>query len=67
MPALRAPGSRATRVAATLAVEVLRQGGSLAEIGELLRQRSTFTTAIYARVDRAALGELARVWPGGES
>jgi integrase/recombinase XerD len=51
----------------TLAVEVLRQGGSLAEIGELLRQRSTFTTAIYARVDRAALGELARVWPGGES
>ena len=51
----------------TLAVEVLRHGGSLAEIGELLRQRSEFTTAIYARVDRAALRELARVWPGGES
>ena len=51
----------------TLAVEVLRGGGSLAEIGELLRQRSEFTTAIYAKVDRAALRELARVWPGGES
>jgi integrase/recombinase XerD len=51
----------------TVAVEVLRRGGSLAEIGELLRQRSEFTTAIYAKVDRAALRELARVWPGGES
>jgi integrase/recombinase XerD len=51
----------------TLAVEVLRRGGSLAEIGELLRQRSEFTTAIYAKVDRAALGELARPWPGGGS
>jgi site-specific recombinase XerD len=51
----------------TVAVEVLRRGGSLAEIGELLRQRSAFTTALYAKVDRAALRELARVWPGGES
>jgi site-specific recombinase XerD len=51
----------------TVAVELLRAGGSLAEIGELLRQRSEFTTAIYAKVDRSALRELARVWPGGES
>ncbi len=51
----------------TLAVEVLRNGGSLAEIGQLLRQRSEFTTAIYAKVDRGALRELARVWPGGDS
>jgi site-specific recombinase XerD len=51
----------------TVAVEVLRRGGSLAEIGELLRQRSAFTTALYAKVDRAALRALARVWPGGES
>ena len=51
----------------TLAIEVLRRGGSLAEIGELLRQRSEFTTAIYAKVDRVALRELARMWPGGES
>ncbi len=51
----------------TVAVEVLRRGGSLAEIGELLRQRSEFTTALYAKVDRAALRALARVWPGDES
>jgi site-specific recombinase XerD len=51
----------------TVAVEVLRHGGSLAEIGELLRQRSAFTTALYAKVDRAALRDLARVWPGGDS
>jgi integrase/recombinase XerD len=47
----------------TAATETLRAGGSLAEIGQLLRQQTAFTTAIYARVDRAALAELARPWP----
>lgn len=47
----------------TAATETLRAGGSLVEIGQLLRQQSAFTTAIYARVDRAALCELARPWP----
>jgi site-specific recombinase XerD len=47
----------------TAATETLRAGGSLAEIGQLLRQQTAFTTAIYARIDRAALGELARPWP----
>jgi site-specific recombinase XerD len=47
----------------TAATETLRAGGSLVEIGQLLRQQTAFTTAIYARVDRAALGELARPWP----
>jgi site-specific recombinase XerD len=47
----------------TAATETLRAGGSLAEIGQLLRQQTAFTTAIYARVDRAALRELARPWP----
>lgn len=47
----------------TAATETLRAGGSLAEIGQLLRQQTAFTTAIYARVDRAALSELARPWP----
>lgn len=51
----------------TVATEVLRRGGSLREIGELLRQRSEFTTAVYAKVDLVALRELARVWPGGVS
>lgn len=47
----------------TAATETLRAGGSLAEIGQLLRQQTAFTTAIYARVDRTALVELARPWP----
>ena len=50
----------------TLATEMLRQGASLAEIGELLRHRSPNTTMIYAKVDVKALRALAQPWPGGE-
>jgi integrase/recombinase XerD len=57
----------AHRLRHTLATETLRAGGSLDEIGQLLRQSSAFTTAIYARVDRPALRELARPWPGGRA
>jgi len=49
-----------------LATQMLRQGVSLAEIGELLRHRSPQTTTIYAKVDLAALRTLALPWPGGE-
>jgi len=31
----------------------------------VLRHRSLATSAIYAKVDRAALRDLARPWPGG--
>jgi site-specific recombinase XerD len=48
-----------------LATQMLRQGASLAEIGELLRHRSPQTTTIYAKVDIAALRTLALPWPGG--
>jgi site-specific recombinase XerD len=48
-----------------LATSMLRQGGSLDEIGELLRHQSPNTTAIYAKVDVAALHTLAMPWPGG--
>lgn len=48
-----------------LATQMLRRGASLIEIGELLRHRSPQTTAIYARVDLAALRTLALPWPGG--
>jgi integrase/recombinase XerD len=47
----------------TAATETLRAGGSLTEIGQLLRQQTAFATAIYARVDHAALAMLARPWP----
>jgi site-specific recombinase XerD len=49
----------------TLATDLLRQGASLDEIGELLRHRSPNTTAIYAKVDLIALRSLALPWPGG--
>lgn len=47
----------------TLATEVLRQGASLDEVGQLLRHRSRASTAIYAKVDQHRLAQLARPWP----
>jgi hypothetical protein len=44
---------------------MLRAGGSLPEIGQVLRHRRPGTTAIYVKVDLDALGALARPWPGG--
>ena len=49
----------------SLATEMLRQGASLDEIGDLLRHKNLNTTAIYAKVDLAALRPLALPWPGG--
>lgn len=49
----------------SLACEMLRQGRSLGEIGEILRHRSPDTTAIYAKVDFSTLRPLAFPWPGG--
>jgi site-specific recombinase XerD len=49
----------------SLATSLLRQGGSLDEIGELLRHQSPNTTAIYAKVDVTALHTLALPWPRG--
>jgi site-specific recombinase XerD len=49
----------------TLATDLLRNGASLDEIGELLRHRSPNTTAVYAKVDLTALRTLALPWPGG--
>lgn len=49
----------------SLATTMLREGASLAEIGELLRHRSPQTTLLYAKVDLGALRGLACPWPGG--
>lgn len=54
----------AHRLRHTAATEMLRAGASLAEVGQVLRHRALSTTAIYAKVDRARLRELARPWPG---
>jgi site-specific recombinase XerD len=48
-----------------LATELLRQGASLGEIGELLGHHSPETTKIYTKVDLDALRTLALPWPGG--
>ena len=53
----------AHRLRHTAATGMLRQGASLCEIGQVLRHREQKTTAIYAKVDRTALGELVRPWP----
>jgi site-specific recombinase XerD len=49
----------------SLATEMLRKGASLDEIGEVLRHKSSDTTAIYAKVDINSLRALALPWPGG--
>lgn len=49
----------------SLATEMLRQGASLPEIGDLLRHRRPDTTAIYAKVDLVSLRSIALPWPGG--
>jgi integrase/recombinase XerD len=55
----------AHRLRHTAATETLRAGASLPEVGQLLRQYSPLTTAIYAKVDREALRCLPLPWPGG--
>jgi integrase/recombinase XerD len=48
-----------------LACEMLQQGATLPEIGQILRHRSPQTTAIYTKVDLTSLRTLALPWPGG--
>ena len=56
----------AHRLRHTLATELLRRGAGLVEIGQVLRHQDQTTTAVYAKVDRAALSPLALPWPGSE-
>lgn len=57
----------AHRLRHTAATEMLRAGAPLQEIGQVLRHRQALSTAIYAKVDRQALRQLARPWPGSRS
>ena len=62
---VKAPTAGAHQFRHGLATEMLRQGASLGEIGELLGHRSPETTKIYTKVDLGALRTLALPWPGG--
>lgn len=62
---INAPQKGAHQFRHSLATELLRQGASLSEIGELLGHRCPDTTAIYAKVDLVSLRTIALPWPGG--
>jgi site-specific recombinase XerD len=62
---IKSPSRGAHQFRHALAVQMLRHGASLTEIGEVLRHRSPQTTTIYAKVDLHALRPLALPWPGG--
>jgi integrase/recombinase XerD len=51
------------RLRHALATEMLRQGGDLVEIAQVLRQSDLGTTSGYAKVDRLALRAVAQPWP----
>jgi integrase/recombinase XerD len=57
----------AHRLRHTAATQMLGAGGTLAEIGQILRHSRLQTTAVYAKVDALALSALAQPWPGGRS
>jgi integrase/recombinase XerD len=54
----------AHRLRHTAASEMLGAGATLPEVGQVLRHRRAVTTAIYAKVDRESLRQIARPWPG---
>jgi integrase len=51
------------RLRHALATEMLRGGGNLVEISQVLRHRDLATTSVYAKLDQAALRAVARPWP----
>lgn len=57
------PAVGAHRLRHRAATLVVSNGGSLAEAAQLLRHGSEAVTAIYAKVDRAALATVTRPWP----
>lgn len=62
---VKAPTHGAHQFRHGLATEMLRQGASLGEIGDMLGHRHPQTTKIYTKVDLEALRTLALPWPGG--
>jgi integrase/recombinase XerD len=60
---ISAPMHGANLLRHTLATSMVRRGASLKEIADVFGHRSIDTTAIYAKVDLAALREVALPWP----
>ncbi len=60
-PPCRYVGSHVLRH--SLATNLVRQGASLAEVGDMLRHRSRATTMIYAKLDIDGLRSIAQPWP----
>jgi site-specific recombinase XerD len=60
------PPVGAHRLRHTVASDLLSRGAGLREIGQVLRHQDLGTTAVYAKVDQAALSRLALPWPGSE-
>lgn len=60
------PQISAHRLRHALASDLLREGASLIDIGQVLRHRDLASTAIYAKVDLVRLREVAQPWPGVE-
>jgi integrase/recombinase XerD len=57
----------AHRLRHTAATTILAGGGSLAEVGQVLRHARPLTTAAYVKVNVEALRTLARPWPGAQT
>ena len=47
----------------SLATNLVRQGASLDEVGDMLRHRSRASTMIYAKLDIEGLRSIAQPWP----
>src|SRR5471030_959282 len=60
---IQTPSSGAHLLRHSLATHLLRRGGSLSEVGDLLRHRHAQTTLLYAKVDLAALRTISPPWP----
>ncbi len=60
----RIPSVGPHRLRHAMASQTLAAGASLTEVGQVLRHSHLSTTAIYAKVDRTRLKDLARPWPG---
>lgn len=60
---IEAPIAGAYVLRHTVATRLVRQGTSLKEVADFLGHRDLDTTAIYAKVDLAALSSVALPWP----